>query len=163
MFEKKIYLAITPSTDFLLAVDEWKKHWSHLPVKWVEEGDLHITVIPPWLDVDIDNARKKLLDFKSRHSERINLYFNYVSFGPSRKHARLIWAEGVAPEKLITLKNDLEQVFGLLNVGEPLRLHITLARFKEEDFANFPVQDISQNIDWACSVRDILLLESNSN
>jgi len=161
MSEAKIFLGLAPSREFFETYEGWRAHWKHLPVRWLEAEDLHITIVPPWHEANPERVKLKLLDFKSSHTVGILLHFNYVSFGPSLKHPRLIWAEGVAPEKLILLKDELEEFLGLEKTAKPLRLHITLARFKEEQFANFPVQDISQNADWVCHVEDILLMESS--
>ncbi len=160
MSEKKIYLALIPSDDFIMALNEWKKHWTHLPVRWMANEDLHITIIPPWYEANVARINKIVADFKSHYQEAIRLYFNYVSFGPSNKHPRLIWTEGVAPEKVISLKKELETAFGIADGGQSLRLHMTLARFDEKEFANFPVQDISQNVEWPCLVKDIVLKDS---
>jgi 2'-5' RNA ligase len=156
-------MAIGISSGLQKEILDWEKGYENLPVRWLFEKNLHITVIPPWYDDDEGIKNNKII-FKEA-AETINGFefsLNRVSYGPDSQSPRLIWAEGrETPKELIKLKNNLD---GILKIGKgnrPFKLHLTLARFRQENFSGFPVKTLNDNINWSEKARSILLMESH--
>jgi 2'-5' RNA ligase len=61
-----------------------------------------------------------------------DINFTNISFGPTKKEPRLIWASGEAPPQLIRLKQELEEALNQPSEKREFLLHLTVARFRPE-------------------------------
>ena len=87
--------------------------------------------------------------------------FNSVSFGPNRNFSRLIWAIGKAPEAIIVLKKALEESLNKPSERNDFLLHLTLARFKPEDFQFFTIKKIDDEINWKETFNEFVIMQSH--
>ncbi len=106
-------------------------------------------------------------------SPAINIKFSNIFYGPNPAAPRLIWASGQTPTKLIQFKKNLETIFLQEKIikkiePRPFLLHLTLARlplgmarFRQEDFKNFSIKKISEQIDWSETLDTFVLMESH--
>lgn len=173
MIEEKshrLFVAIPISEGLQNQALNFRKNYKNLPVRWLSGKNLHITLIPPWYTHDIASVKEKLESLKGKMSA-FNVKFENISFGPSLSEPRLIWASGKTPPQIIELKNLSEKALGEKNLGEkalnrqpenrPFILHLTLARFRPEDFQKFPIKSLDEKIDWVENINSIVLMESH--
>jgi 2'-5' RNA ligase len=102
-----------------------------------------------------DKARPARLQ---KHRQ-FSVTFNAIDFGPA-KRPRLIWATGEATREILELQEHVESALGAHDDGKFL-LHMTLARFRPEEFRAFPVKRIGEKVEWQMSVESIVLMESH--
>lgn len=165
MEPKRLFVAIPVTGALEQAVLGWQADHLAWPVKWLKADNLHITVVSPWLEDDIDSVVSKLEGFvdKIKKGELdirpFDLRFFKIVFGPNRFSPRLVWAEGQSPVQLLELKNRLEQALAKPD-GRFFRLHLTLGRFKLEDFGPAGLPDLFDRIDWGQEVKSFALFES---
>jgi len=159
--KKRIFTAIKVSPDLENKVSDWQKNQSGLNVRWIAPKNLHITLVPPWYaeESQIANLEARLAE-TAKNTKAFKIKFHKISFGPDPKHPRLIWAEGDAPEAAIRFKEDAERIFGTQSEYRPWKIHLTVARFKEEDFADFSVKKLDEKIFWPENVNGVVLMES---
>jgi len=156
---KRLFVAIPVNGTLKDQALAWQASHPNWPVRFLAGDNLHITVVSPWYESDIDSVVAKLEDFAQNRRETFTINFFKVLFGPNRFSPRLIWAEGQAPVALLELKNRLEQV-----LAKPdhrfYRLHLTLARFRLEDFGPAGLPDLFDRVDWTQEVGSFALFES---
>ena len=140
---------------------KFKENYHFLPVRWVNSEDLHFTLILPWEENDIPKINQILRRIRG---EKFCLKLQRIKLGPTLQKPRLIWAEGEEPPALKTLRYNLkESLRDVVCHGErPFKLHLTLARFKKSDFANFPFKKFEKKINWPEEVDSFVLMESPS-
>jgi 2'-5' RNA ligase len=155
---KRLFIALPVEGSLSDDALAWQASHVGWPVNWLSGKDLHLTVVSPWFETDVEKVVKKLTEFAETPRHTFFIDFNKVTFGPNRQSPRLIWAEGNPPHSLLRLKDDLEIA---LNRPDPrfYRLHLTLARFKAEDFGP-SLPNLFDRIDWGAEIKNFVLIES---
>jgi 2'-5' RNA ligase len=156
---KRIFIAISISPALQEIILQWENNLSNLPVRWLKGKNLHITIIPPWYESDVDSVIKKLKSMEGK-TGAIELTFQRVTYGPDTLYPRLLWGEGKTPPQLPILRNEMSKKLGQKEEKRPFLLHLTLARFRPEDFRNFPVKTLDETVSWKETVRSLVLMES---
>lgn len=157
--KKRIFVGIKVSEKLQKEIARWRKLFeSRLPVRWLLSKNLHLTLIPPWYEENLDSIKKALMatDFKVQPFE---IAFHQVTFGPQAKNPRLIWAQGQTYPPLVILRDQLSKVLPRPVEKQPLLPHLTLARFRPHDFVNFPIKKLDEPVRWNQKVRSIALFE----
>ncbi|MBM3257269.1 MAG: RNA 2',3'-cyclic phosphodiesterase [Candidatus Liptonbacteria bacterium] len=158
---RRIFVALKISPKLQQCVAEWAARHYNFPVRWLAGKNLHITLIPPWHATDENiESTKEILENITRSSSPFPLLFHTLSFGPDPRRPRLIWAEGNAPRELLLLKSHLDIALGPAE-KRPFRLHLTLARFREEEFAHFPIKSLHEQVNWNELANSLVLMESH--
>lgn len=129
-------------------------------IRWLSGKNLHITLIPPWYENNIENIKQKL-DLIAAEIQPFNLSFKKICFGPNQKEPRLIWAEGDTPQEIVDLKSVLERSLNFRPERRQFLLHLTLARFRPENFKNFSQKELNEKISWEEKVDSIVLMQSH--
>jgi 2'-5' RNA ligase len=156
---KRLFVAIPVLGKVKEGALAWQADHPNWPVRFLAGDNLHITVVSPWLETDVDLVVEKLDKFVSDQREPFSINFFKVVFGPNRFNPRLIWAEGQAPVSLLELKNRLEQALAKPD-NRFYRLHLTLGRFHLEDFGSAGLPDLFDRVDWTEEVKSFALFES---
>lgn len=159
--KKRIFVGIKISEGLQKEIARWRKPFeSKLPVRWLLGKNLHLTLIPPWYEENINLIKKALIatDFKVQPFE---VTFHQVSFGPQSKNPRLIWAEEKTHPLLVTLRDRLSKTLPRPIEKRPLLSHLTLARFRPKDFVNFPIKKLDEPVEWDQKVASIALFEAH--
>ena len=156
---RRVFIGAKPSPALAGIVNVWQQNWQNLPVRWLTPEQLHITVVPPWNERNAEEVMA-ILKPLTVNPQPIPVRFTKVSFGPSPLAPRLIWAEGLAPPELVALKDQLEQTLGLTPLRRPFTLHLTLARFRPEDFTSFPFHHLEEHVNWTDTLNSFALIES---
>ncbi len=155
---KRIFVALGVSENLQKEIFKWRKTFSVLPVRWLAGKNLHITLVPPWRENDVSKAAGALQKLKG--AGPFILEFQKVVYGPTARSSRLIWAEGPASPQIIRLKKAAEDAFGAESEKRPFRPHLTIARFRTENFSSFAVQKLDERVDWKEKAESVLLMES---
>ncbi len=155
----RIFIALKISEELRSAITEHEAQWKDLPVRWIKGKNLHITIIPPW-HVQDPQPVIDLLKTVEGKTGAVEMTFENVRPGPDPRNPRLIWTEGPTPPQLPKLKTGLEQLLKLRHEKRPFLLHLTLARFKPEDFKNFPNKKFQETVDWKETANTFVLMES---
>src|SRR3989338_2294015 len=159
MQAKRIFVAIKISSALQEKIAEWSRRFGEVPVRWTPPENLHVTLIPPWQENNIERIVAVLNTLKGATGP-IEMSFEKVTLGPNPFTPNLIWAEGSAPQKLIELKTNLEKALNMKPARETFKLHLTLARFKAPDIAHTPLQNLNERIEWHERAATFSLLES---
>lgn len=159
---KRIFIAIPISEKLQSEILDWEKSkpdLQKLTVRWLADKNLHITLVPPWQEADIESVANKLQD-AVKNFKPFEIKFVKVKFGPNENNPRLIWVEGMLCGELADFKEKIESVFGVKKENRPYLPHFTLARFKPEDFAGFAVKNLDEKIFWKEKVDSAAIMES---
>lgn len=151
--KKRIFVGIMTSPFFQQSVLSWKQNQNDLPVRWIAPINLHLTLIPPWYESDVNPIKDALqnISFQS-----FSLSFHSISIGPERQ-VRLIWITGEDAPELSKLKTLLEKTLKRKSEKRLFIPHITIARFTKET-KNISIHD---SIDWTENISAITLFESH--
>ena len=141
------------------AVAEWRERYARLPVRWLKDKDLHLTLVPPWYAEDPAPVIAELERLRGRG--KISAEFRRVGYGPNVREPRLIWAEGPVPAGLPELQAEALRLAGQPAERRPLRLHITLARFRPENFPGLPVKRLEDEVRWPEEFAAVALVEAH--
>ncbi len=182
----RIFLAIPASPGLQQQAFEFQQQHSNLHVRWLSGHNLHITLVPPWEEDNIETVieilnrhydrpqhqmfgerRNPYLHEKSRQGsldkarDDMRVIFTSASFGPNPNSPRLIWATGETPKALPELKSKLESILNTQPEQRDFKTHITLARFRPDDFKTFPSKSLIEQIHWGMPVDSFVLYESH--
>jgi len=156
---KRVFTAIGISKELQNEISRWQEERADWPARWVKGNNLHITLTPPWHEENISAVADSLKTMKGKFAP-FQVRFDRVEFGPDQRRQRLIWAVGKMPPEIIALKNKIAAVIERGAGRQSILLHLTLARFREENFADFPVKTLNEKIDWHFEAHSFLLMES---
>jgi 2'-5' RNA ligase len=161
MPRKKVFIAVHISKALQKEIISWTKPFLiNISARWISGNNLHITLIPPWYESNIDAVEEKIKTVVN-DSEPFSIEFHKVSYGPRPANPRLIWAEGPLSRKLSELYDALGNIFKERRSDLPFRPHITLARFNNRHFSSFPVKRLDVKVQWKENVNSIVLMESS--
>lgn len=159
---KRVFVGIPASKELKLKIRKWTdKNLKELKVRIIPSKNLHITLIPPWNEENIDDVSRKLEEVKKNFIP-FEIGFEKIFFGPSKKRPRLIWLEGKPNKKLFILKKELEKILDKKSEKRPSLPHITIARFKPRDFRQFPIKQLDEEINWRYRVVSFCLYKSKT-
>ncbi len=155
----RIFIAVPVPADIQQTVASWQEAWrDRLPVRWIAGRNLHLTLIAPWTE---SNVRTVTAQFDPLGKfEPFEVTFSTISFGPSQRAPRLVWATGPTPPELVNLVATSEEHFKQPTGFRPVLLHLTLARFNPADFPSFPAKQLDEKVDWRMTVDSVALMES---
>lgn len=159
----RIFIGIKATNKLQEQIINWQEKHISLPVRFIKPDSLHLTLIPPWYERNINRLAKYLKNFRSPIPPFV-IYFNKILYAPLPQ-PRLIWAEGNTPKELVILRNELVKHLGEKKVplrGEkrPFKSHVTVARFKPEIFWSIKGHGIEKRVDWSMDSNEITLFES---
>ena len=98
------------------------------PVRLIAPADIHLTLVPPWNDVSIPDAARKLRRVADRFGD-FTLEFRHVGYGPQPRCPRFLWAECAVGPDPSQLRAQLLLAFEQTDM-RPFRPHVTLARLR---------------------------------
>lgn len=157
--KKRIFVGIKASNNLQSVIDNWRQQYEHqLDVRWIEAENLHITLVPPWWEVNIKTVKEKLDSFEVK-TQPFGISFDRVTFGPKPKQQRLVWIEGES-ENIVQLKKEVEKALNIQSEKRPHKTHLTIARFKPRDFKKFSMKKLDEKVNWKEDVSTFSLFES---
>jgi|YelNatPaOPRAMG01_1025707.scaffolds.fasta_scaffold40672_2 2'-5' RNA ligase len=156
---KRIFIALPLSLKTKEKIIRWQKRNSHFPVRYIPAENLHITIIPPWYESNIQLVEEKLKTLENQFGP-IFIHLEKITLGPNFKNPRLIWIEGNTPFELLNLKASLEKTLNLEPEKRFFKTHITIARFSSYQSFNFPFKKLNEKINWEEKINNFVLMES---
>lgn len=160
--KKRVFIAVCLSEPLQKEILEWERGLRHLPVRWLVGKNLHITLVPLWYAEEKELEEiKSVLRGVGGEIKPFEFGFAKVAFGPVSRTPRLIWAEGAVPDELLRLKERLELALRKKGEKRPFLLHLTLARFRPEDFGGFAIKTLDEKVDWKEKADSFVLMESH--
>lgn len=156
--KKRIFVAIKVSDNLKKKIGNFKDKNTNLKLKWLKKSDLHITMLSPWDEEDIESVKDKLKSIRGK-VKSFEIEFNHITLGPYYDNPKLIWAKGKSSKELYEFKEMLEQIFHKYSERR-FKLHLTLARFEREDTKDIIKKWLNKNISWSQKVESIILFES---
>lgn len=135
---------------------EDKRDW---PVRWVRAKNLHLTLVPPFYEDDIKMIAGRLGEIKPLKAPA-RLHFHTISYGLGPKDYRLIWAVGQPSPELENLKTKIEKKLNLRIERRKFLPHLTLARFRREDYNKLKIKNLNEQIGWKEEAKGFAMFES---
>ena len=129
-----------------------------VPLRLVASNDIHLTLVPPWVETSLPAAVERLSKAVSGF-ESFPLSFERLCYGPERRRPRLVWAECAASPEIEALQGALLEAFGQVN-ERPFRPHVTLARLERKDSAKARRHPVDQRLSLTQPVRSVELFRS---
>lgn len=119
---------ISPATNALIT--EWRNKHLDLPVRWIADKNLHITLVPPW---NAENPDSAIAILKSLSNLLRSAVFELSAIHTELKanQPAMIWLSGNVTPSLLSLKKSLGNGFGKKDVSQTFHPHITLAKFRK--------------------------------
>lgn len=154
----RIFVALPISPDLQEKIASWRKDFPNFPVRWLEGKNLHLTLVPPWESQNPKAEASRLSQVKDMSG--FETVFEKVEFGPTQNSPRLIWATGHTPPELLTLKNSIFQALKFSPEKRKFLTHLTLARFRTEDFWEFAIQTLNEKVEWRERFSSFVLMQS---
>jgi len=156
---KRVFMAIKISLENRKKAEEWRAGFNGLPVRWIANENLHLTLIPPSEEVDINSPISRIEKIQGKITP-FTIKFHKITYAPNPHRPRLIWAEGEAVKSLLELQKEIAGLLGAKKLTHEFKPHLTLARFRPEDFYKFSVKELNERISWIEKVNSVYLLES---
>jgi 2'-5' RNA ligase len=131
--KKRIFLGFEISYDLRKKIIKWQNNFSFYPqFRFVKPKNLHITLIPPWYEDDLEKKilliRKAIL---AQSKKPFFIDFFKIRPGPSKRNASLIWLEGKKNKYAEKLVKSITSYLCLSESKRNFIPHITLARTKK--------------------------------
>jgi len=165
LMKRRIFIALGISKELIGSILNWEENFAHKSkdthskIRWLKPNNLHITLVPPWYEDDSGIKKvEDLLDLVGR--KKFTLEFYRINYGPNPKKQRLVWLEGEAPHRLIDFRDDLYVTLGKER-EKGFMLHLTIGRFRENEFSSFLVKEINDEFIFKEEVSSLLLMESH--
>jgi 2'-5' RNA ligase len=158
---KRVFVGIKADANLAGEIVAWQKIQKSNKVRWTSKKNLHLTVVPPWCEKNIEDLKMRLERLDLNVSP-FSISFNNILFGPTRRHPRLIWVRGFVHHELLpNLKRKIEGGLGFASEKREFKFHITLGRFKEKDFGVISKKVKTDKISWKMKVDSFHLFESS--
>lgn len=128
------------------------------PVRLIRPADIHLTLVPPWNEVDLAGAVERLRD-ALRSFGSFDLAFEHLNYGPTPERPRFLWAECAPTTELAELQKQLAVAFEKVD-ERPFRPHVTLARIRSRGRKIAHENPIDRKLLHGQRVRSIELFQS---
>lgn len=169
----RVFIGINLPPDIKKFLASYQKKWSDLPVKWVNEDNLHITLtfLGYLTDTEIGEVSIALKGVVEQYNS-FELHLREVVYWPLQQSLgqapKMIWANGEKSKQLSLLKRDLERAISERVNFKPeartLSPHVTLARIKTFEWRAIDTveerPEFNEIIDLSFDVGSIEIMES---
>lgn len=162
--KRKIFISINlPDRDKKRLIRVVEK-WQNLPVKWVREANLHVTLafLGHVADENITEICEKVCE-AVKNTEIFDLEFKTIELGPDAANPKMIWLSGHADESLKILHEKIEKALSIfVSSKKSFRPHITLGRIRGRKWETLaPKPEILENYNLIVSVESVDIMASD--
>jgi len=151
----RVFVALPVPSPIKKEILKWQHDHSAMPVRFLKNNTLHITIVPPWYTDNLVRVRQTLGAMEK--PKNLTLTFSEIAFGPTQKNPRLIWVTGLKNLRLQKAKQILEHALGVSPEKRLLIPHITIARLLLQ---TNPFSFQKSKIHWKCTIKIFCLMES---
>lgn len=130
--KRRIFLGFRISNDLTRIIVDWQKQ-KKFPdfVRFIEPENLHMTLIPPWYESEIDKVAFLLSNFLNEQKFfPFEVEFTRIASAPRLKTPRILWLKGKKIVQLESFRDALAEKLRLEKEKRKFIPHITVARFK---------------------------------
>lgn len=124
----------------------------------VAASDFHLTLVPPWQEVLIDQAIGKLRLVAGMFTP-FPLQLQHLGYGPQPRRPSLLWVDCEVTDELTALRDALMQAFPQED-SRPFRPHVTLARIRAGAWSLSRRHPIDRDLNLIQPVRTVELFQS---
>jgi 2'-5' RNA ligase len=164
--KNKIFISIDIPKKFKKRMVLETQKWQDLPMKWMKETSLHITLV--FLGFVDEEVIFEICEKVRQACENENIFdieFDQIELFPSVDEPRTIALTGKPSEELRDLVNSIEKELGIsTSPKKSFRPHITLGRtkkYKWEELENKP--SISQKFSLTIPVENVDIVSSKTD
>ena len=166
---KRIFITINLPEQAKNILVDYQEKWQDLPVRWVKQNSLHLTLaflgeIDDQSLASICRGLKEVVSGFPFFSIRLNR-IDYDVFG--EKIPRLIWAKGQKSENLCLLKKKLDEFLnkqvGFFPERNDFIPHITLGRVRQWQWSKMEIEErpeIKEDINLDFEAKSVEVMES---
>lgn len=158
--KRRIFIGYQLSKALQYEIGRWREKFFDLPVRWTPLEFLHVTLVPPWYEKDVDKIAR-LLRSMPQQIRQFSVTFETINLGPDSNRPRLIWARGEMPPELFSLRVQLSATLQRFDDRRSSMLHTTLARFTNEQFGQFSYKQFLEIVKWEEKITSFSLIESH--
>jgi len=157
--KRKIFISINLPEQAKKRLSKATMEWQDLPVKWVKDKNLHITLLFLGF-VDDDTAYEvcEKVAYAVQDIEIFDMEFDAIEFGPTLDDPKMIWVSGKQNQNLLDLVEKIEKELGIFTSSKKeFRPHITLGRIRKNKWEeldekprikkDFPLVVTAENVD----------------
>lgn len=163
MQKKKIFIEIEVPSQAKKRLVRKMESWKFLPVKWMKEDNLHITLaFLGYVDESVlPEICAKVAEAVSEH-ESFDIEFEKIALGPDPHNPRMVWLEGKVSEELRFLNESVEKTLGIFSKErKEFRPHVALGRIRALKWDELPEKpEIDEKMHLTFSVDSVLVMES---
>lgn len=161
--KRKIFISINLADRDKKRLIRATEKWQDLPVKWIKEANLHITLV--FLGHVADEIMIEICEKVRGAVENVEIFdleFETIGLGPDAKSPKIIWLSGRADENLRSLHEKIEKALGMyISSKKSFRPHITLGRIRGRKWeALAPKPEILENYNLIVSVESADIMAS---
>jgi len=130
--KRKIFISINLPVKTKKSLVRATEEWQNLPVKWVKEPNLHITMafLGHVSDEGVVDICGKVCEAVA-DTEIFDLEFEKICLGPSEAEPRMIWLSGNASEDMKKMLEKIEKALDIFSISKKsFRPHITLGKIR---------------------------------
>jgi len=166
----RIFVAINLSSDIKKLLVRKQKQWKDLPATWVEEENLHITLVflGELTDIELGEACMAVKSAVAQH-QPFDIQLEKIDYGPDDKiPPKFIWVSGQKSPELSALKDNVQNALlekiNFLPEYRGFTPHITLARIHTMEWRQIEPEErpeVAESVDLAFTVESIEVMESH--
>ena len=163
MQKKKIFIEINVPNQLRRRLAQKIAQWPDLPIKWMKEENLHITVaFVGYVDESVIPGICQKVNEAVENFESFELEFDRIELGPNLNDPRMIWLTGEPNVELGMLNEEIERALGMRGQAhKEFRPHITLGRIRKlkwDELVEKP--EISEKLNVSMTVDSVSVMES---
>ncbi|HEX8974776.1 MAG TPA: RNA 2',3'-cyclic phosphodiesterase [Patescibacteria group bacterium] len=163
MQKKKIFIEIAIPSQIGRRLSQKVAKWQDLPVKWIKENNLHLTVaFIGYVDESVLPDICARVSQAVQDMESFDIVLEKIELGPDPENPRMVWATGRASEQLKQLHERVEEALNMRpEHHKEFRPHLTLGRIRKlkwEKLAAKPV--IEEKINLVVPIDTVSVMES---
>ncbi len=167
---QRIFIAINLAKEIKEKLIEEQSKWPELPIRWVKEDNIHITLIfLGYLNGEQILKVREITKETVGRCAGFSINLNRIHYGPPGvMPPRMILVEAEKSAGLAELQADLEKALAASKISfqpenRAFKSHITLGRIKEWEFRRIEPEErpeINEEINLSFEVKSIEIMES---
>jgi 2'-5' RNA ligase len=163
MLKKKIFIEVNVPSQMRRRLAQKVAQWAELPVKWLKEESLHITVsFIGYVDESVIPDICQKVNEVVKDFESFEIIFEHIELGPDAINPRIVQLTGAPRAELGKLSEVIEQALGMRPTEhKEFRPHITLGRIRKlkwDELLEKPA--IHEKFNVAMTVDSVVIMES---
>lgn len=162
--KRKIFISINIPERIKKRLIKTAEKWKDLPVKWVREENLHVTLFfLGYIDDQTMTKTCQLVRETVSGEDIFDLEFDRIELAPDQKDPKMIWLSGNPSEELLALYEKIEKKLGIFTASKKsFRPHITLGRIRKRKWQELETSpEISEKISMGLTVESIDIMASD--